>query len=291
MGNIATSIDNQIEKLKSRGMILDLPLDKIKEVLLDIGYYRLGFYWNPFEIDDEHNFQEGIKFSTIIDLYYLDVDLRHLLIKSLNRIEVNYRTKIVYYVSNIHKTSPTWFVDPKVMTKDFINGFDKYYNTDFRKNNVINNHHNKHINDKYAPAWKTLEYLTFGINQKIYKNLLSIETKQRISDMYKVKDIPKFEKLMDVIVFVRNYCAHNGVIFDLRNTYGIPKLPYYTFNNNDRHCLDSCIKIIIFILSTISQNRADELKNNIDDLFNQYLNKGDEITGIITTKINYIAPK
>jgi len=133
MGNIATSIDNQIEKLQARGMTLDLPEEKIKEVLLDIGYYRLGFYWNPFETDDEHNFQEGIKFSTIIDLYYLDVDLRHLLIKYINRIEVNFRTQIVYYVSNANKKSPTWFVDPKVMTKGFINNFDKYYNTDFKK--------------------------------------------------------------------------------------------------------------------------------------------------------------
>lgn len=291
MGNIATSIDNQIEKLQARGMTLDLPEEKIKEVLLDIGYYRLGFYWNPFETDDEHNFQEGIKFSTIIDLYYLDVDLRHLLIKYINRIEVNFRTQIVYYVSNANKKSPTWFVDPKVMTKGFINNFDKYYNTDFKKNNVISKHHMKYINDKYAPAWKTLEYLTFGNNLKIYKNLLDNRIKERISKKYNVNDIDKFEKLMDVIVYVRNYCAHSGVIFDLRNTYGIPKLPYYNFNNNDRHCLDSCIKIIVFIISTISQNRADELKNNIDELLQQYLSKGDEIKQIITTKINYIAPE
>jgi abortive infection bacteriophage resistance protein len=291
MGSIATSIDKQIEILESRGMALDLPIDKVKEVLLDIGYYRLGFYWNPFEVDPEHNFKKDIKFSTIIDLYYLDVDLRHLLIKYINRIEVNFRTKIVYYVSNKHKNSPTWFVDPKVVSKSFIQDFDNYYNNDFKKNNVIGRHHKKYINDKYAPAWKTLEYLTFGNNLKIYKNLLDKETKERISKIYSVNDIAKFEKLMDVIVYVRNYCAHSGVIFDLRNTYGIPKLPFYDFNNNDRHCLDSCIKIIIFILSTISINRANELRQHIDNLFVEYLNKGDEITQIITSKINYISPK
>jgi len=291
MGNIATSVDNQIEIVKKRGMILDLPIEKIKEVLLDIGYYRLGFYWNPFEIDDEHNFQEGIKFSTIIDLYYLDVDLRHLLIKHINRIEVNFRTKIIYYVSNTNRNSPTWFVDPKVIHRDFIQNFDTYYNGDFKKNGVIAKHHKKYINDKYAPAWKTLEYLTFGNNLKIYKSLLNNETKQRISEIFGVRDVAKFEKLMDVIVFVRNYCAHSGVIFDLRNTYGIPKLPYYDFNNNDRHCLDSCIKIIIFILSKISENRSNDLKENIDALFEHYLKKGNEIEQIITTKINYIPAK
>ena len=124
MGQIATTIDQQIQRLETRGMILDLPKEKIKEVLLDIGYYRLGFYWNPFEIDENHNFREGIKFSTILDLYYLDVDVRYLLIKHINRIEVSFRTKIIYYVSNINRNSPTWFVDPKIMSKDFIQNFD-----------------------------------------------------------------------------------------------------------------------------------------------------------------------
>jgi len=45
MANTATSINLQVKKLKKRGMTLDLDEEKIKEVLLDIGYYRLGFYW------------------------------------------------------------------------------------------------------------------------------------------------------------------------------------------------------------------------------------------------------
>lgn len=76
MANIATSIEDQIVKLRKRGMTIDLDDAKISEVLLDIGYYRLGFYWHPFEIDNDHNFKEGTKFSDVLDLYYLDVDLR-----------------------------------------------------------------------------------------------------------------------------------------------------------------------------------------------------------------------
>lgn len=120
MGGIATSIIKQIEILESRGMIFDLEEEKIKEILLDIGYYRLGFYWNPFEIDAEHNFIKATKFSDVVSLYYLDVDLRSIFTKHLNRIELNFRTKLIYYVSNKYKNSPTWFIDSKVMTKDFI---------------------------------------------------------------------------------------------------------------------------------------------------------------------------
>jgi abortive infection bacteriophage resistance protein len=55
MSKKATNTKIQIQQLKDRGMIFEDEA-KVKECLLDIGYYRLGFYWNPFEKDDEHNF-------------------------------------------------------------------------------------------------------------------------------------------------------------------------------------------------------------------------------------------
>lgn len=44
----ALKLDDQILKLKSRGMIFQ-DEEKAKEILLDVGYYRLGFYSFPFE--------------------------------------------------------------------------------------------------------------------------------------------------------------------------------------------------------------------------------------------------
>ena len=172
MAGIATDVENQILKLQERGMILDLEPEKVKEILLDIGYYRLGFYWNPFEINTNHQFQEGTLFSNAVTLYYLDVDLRNLLLKYLNRIEINFRTKIVYYVSNKYKSSPTWFINPRVINPSYIKTIGKYYNDDFKRTNkTIKLHHSNNINDLYAPAWKTLEFFTFGAVLKTYKSL------------------------------------------------------------------------------------------------------------------------
>ena len=47
MAKEAINIDEQISLLRQRGMIIDNE-DKAKEVLSDVGYYRLGFYWFPF---------------------------------------------------------------------------------------------------------------------------------------------------------------------------------------------------------------------------------------------------
>lgn len=85
---------------------------KAAECLLDIGYFRLGFYWFPFEksyprkVKRDHNFKDNTKFDYAIKLYYFDFDLRNIFLKYISRIEINFRTTIVYYVSNTYKNNP-----------------------------------------------------------------------------------------------------------------------------------------------------------------------------------------
>jgi len=287
MGNIATNSNQQLEKLTKRGMILDFPEKKVKEILLDIGYYRLGFYWNPFEINEKHEFKEGTKFSDVVNLYYLDVDLRNLLLKYIKRIEINFRTKVVYYVSNKYKDSPTWFIDSKVVNQNLIDSFDDHYNSEFKsKNKQIKLHHRKYINDKYAPSWKTLEFFTFGAILKIFKSLNDISIKERISNIYEIRNLKKFTNLMETIVFIRNTCAHSGVIFDLNTPRGISIVPGIEFNNNNRSTLDSSIKIILFILDKISNDRKLELESEIKRLFDNYKDNK-SIKEIIENKIGH----
>jgi len=289
MGKIATNTLKQIEILQNRGMVLDFDEAKIKEILLDIGYYRLGFYWNPFEINGDHDFVSGAKFSDALGLYYLDVDLRHILIKYINRIEINFRTKVVYYISNRHKESSTWFADPSIISIDFVNNLDFYYTDEFIKNNkAIHRHHKKNINDKYAPAWKTLEYFSFGTILKIFKSIKDQSIKERIAKEYGILNLKKFINLMDTIVFVRNTCAHGGVLFDLKTPKGISTLPELRFNNNnnDRYSLDSAIKAISYILDKISSSRNQDMNQQIFDLFMSH-KANTTIKAIIVEKIGF----
>lgn len=287
MGNIATNFGDQIKRLEERGMVIDCDKEKIKEILLDIGYYRLGFYWNPFEKNRNHDFKEGTKFSDAVTLYYLDVDLRNILLKCLNRIEINFRTKIVYYVSNIHKTSPNWFIDPKVIHSDFINSIEQHYNEDFIKNNkTIKLHHKKYINDKYAPAWKTLEFFTFGAILKVFKSLNDTPLKEKIAGLYGIKNLQKFINLMETIVYVRNVCAHGGVLFDLKLPKSISAIPDINFNSQNRCSLDDSIKVVLFILGKISDNRKEEIETQLDDLFLKHFNN-EIVKDIIEQEIGY----
>ena len=288
MGNIATSFNEQIALLEKRGMTIDMEPNKVKEILLDIGYYRLGFYWHPFVIEDKHNLAKDTKFSDAICLYYLDVDLRNILSKCINRIEISFRTQVIYYVSNKYRDSPTWFIDGNVLNSNFINDIDKYYSSDFKKSNKpIKKHHQKYLNDKYAPAWKTLEFFTFGVVLKIFKNLHDNDIKERISNIYGVKNMNKFISLIETLVLLRNTCAHGGVLFDLKVPKGISKIPEIEFNNNDRMSLDSSIKVVLYFLQKISNDRKCDLEKSINEIFEKYRNNG-FVKRIIEGDINYI---
>jgi len=288
MGNKATSVSEQIEILEKRGMEFIYERDKVEELLLDIGYYRLGFYWHPFEINNkEHYFKKGTTFKNVVELYYLDFDLRNLLTKYLTRIELHFKSKLIYLVSNKYKDSPTWFVDKQVINNNFIINFDKIYTEKFIKyNKTIKNHHEKYINEKYAPAWKTIEFLTFGINLNIYKNLKDESLKEEIANSFGILSVKKFQNFMDTIVLIRNTCAHGDVLYDLRIPKGIASIPEIKVNNEDRSSLIACLEVILFFLGKISINRKNDLKNDLDAVFINFKNN-EVIKKIIIEKIKY----
>ena len=287
MGKSATTLEEQIEKLKSRNMLMDLGEDKAKEILLDIGYYRLGFYWNPFEIDKEHNLKEGTKFSDVVKLYYLDTDLKHILSKALNRIEINFKTQLIYHISNYYDKNPTWFADKKIVSSQFVRGFPYIYNEKFIQNNKpIKNHHSKHKNDIYAPAWKTLEYLTFGSVIKLYLSLYNQDLQRKISEHYGIKSLGVFENYLTTILFIRNICAHSDLLFDSHTPLGIKSTPIVKIDREKRHSLSSSIRIICYFLEKISVNRCKEITESVDLLFNEF-SENKAIRGIINSKIGY----
>ena len=77
MAKRATTIQEQIALLKSRGM--SIPDEhKAEEALLDIGFYRLGFYSFPFEKsipnlnNRSHKYKPNTSFTDVLDLYYFE---------------------------------------------------------------------------------------------------------------------------------------------------------------------------------------------------------------------------
>lgn len=120
----ATSIDQQIEILRERGMSVDEPL--ARQWLASVSYYRLSGYWyayrvlpadadpkNPHRLD---KFQQQTSFSDIARLYEFDRKLRTLIHDGMERIEVALRARISDRLASIGALS---YLDPAVFRPDF----------------------------------------------------------------------------------------------------------------------------------------------------------------------------
>lgn len=275
----ATTIDEQVAILRNRGILISNE-EKAKENLLDIGYFRLGFYCFPFEKDypykdnRNHIYKEGTIFEDIVKLYYFDFDLRNLLMRYINRIEINFRTYLTYYVSNTYKESPTWFADPVIVSSQYANTFEvKVYNDTFKATPIIKRHHQHHINDKFAPAWKTVEFMTFGSILKLYSNLRSDIVKSKIAKYYGITSVNVFMNYMETIKVIRNTCAHGGVLFDISLPLSIKNGPAGILNVNLKNNLAGALLVISYIMRQISENRANDMEDQIRRLFDSVRHK------------------
>lgn len=272
----ATTLDEQLELLQNRGMIISNK-NKAKEILLDIGYYRLGFYWFPFEQTfpkhgkkRSHQFKVGTTFEDAVDLYYFDHDLRKIIQAYLERIEINLRTFVIYHISNTYSADPIWFMNVSLIDASFITHFKKSYKTTILPNNdAIKLHHKKYPKDVYAPAWKTLEYATFGDIILLCKNIKDQTLQHDIANHYGIRNLDCFFSCIDTTRLLRNFCAHGHNIFDLKLQKSIKARAIGNLSGTDYHTLVGALKVLIFFLNTVSRNRVNDLKTEISELLNK----------------------
>lgn len=287
MGRKALEIQDQITLLKKRG--LEISSDKkAEEYLLDIGYYRLGFYWHYFQDPKTHNFVKNISLEDIVALYYFDFDIKNLLSKYMHRIEVHFRTQVVYYVSNYYKTNEIWYTDSKIVNHHVLKDFNKIYYILRMNNEVLKKHHINYPSDVYAPTWKTFEFLTFGQIYKIYYNLKDKTLKDKIANVYGIRDSILLDNYFRSIINIRNLCSHNAVLYDYNQPIGIRRIPnkYYRNKTQNNTSLNASFRLVLFILSKVSSNRSSDLEQSLQELFKKG-SSNSLINMIIENKIKF----
>lgn len=265
----ASTVCEQILKLKSRGMIIGDEV-KARENLLDIGYYRLGFYWFPFEktyprkIKRNHEFKEGTYFEYAISLYYFDFDLRNLFLRYISRVEINFRTKLIYIVSNKYKEDPFWYTNCSIVNKEYLNS-DVFRAAlrDVGKESVIKIDLKCHKR-QYAPAWKALEFMSFGVILLLYDNLLDGKLRHDIAKEYGMESSRQFSNYMNTVRRLRNYCAHGKVLFDMNLSEAISSGPLGDLGSR-KTMLSGAYKVFRYMLSCVSSNRVKDLDAGLND--------------------------
>lgn len=290
----AITLEQQIERLRMKGVVVE-DENKARECLADIGYYRLGFYTHSFELTyplldgrRRHQVRPGTTLGEIVALYYFDFDLRNILNKYLSRIEVAIRTTIIYELSIKYISNPTWFADGDVVSEGFISGFRRAVYGSIRSRPVIQRHHGKYLGE-YAPAWKTMEFMTFGNLEALYGSLLNDADKRLVSNHFHEPAVQTFKSYLSAVREVRNACAHGNVLFDMTLTFGIRSgRACSSFPHHSQQSFAGAIRVIDFLLRQISANRANDMWQEMQDAASSLYSKApslqsmiEELTGII----------
>lgn len=290
----ATTHEEQLLILESRGVVIS-DKEKAIEYLRDIGYYRLGFYLYPFEktypyLDKRrnHDVNSGTRIEDAVALYYFDVDLRNILNKYLSRIEVAIRNTIIYELSKQYSSNSTWFVDPNVVSADFIAKFPTEAYKSIKKKSPIQRHHKKYVG-QYAPAWKTMEFMTFGNLEALYENLIKDTDKRRISSRFNEPAIMVFKSYLTAIRELRNACAHGNVLFGITLSSGIRTgKACSSFAGNENQTFKGALRVVDFILAGISVNRRDDMWRELQEAAKCIYDKTPSMKSIIENQTGII---
>lgn len=275
MGRKAKPLSDQIDLLIKRGMIVR-DREKARQILLEIGFYRMSFYWFPFELrypdnlDPNHKFRDGTDFDDALRLYAFDFNMRNSLLRPLERIETAFRTYMIYQVSTRYPQSPTWFADSKVVQPHQAEGFERaIYIPMKRQNPEIRLHHQRFPRDRFAPAWKTLEFMTLGSICTLYCSLLSSNLKREIASHFGVGSIETFECYIEVIRDLRNACAHGNILYSFRPDE-ILRGPAMHGKSIPQRNLAGALAVVEHFLRVISNRLLNEFKEEIDHLLSEF---------------------
>ena len=204
-----TTIDEQIEKLKVRGCIIE---DYYSAYLFlqQINYYRLSAYFLPFRTGNG-TYSNNLHFTRIMDIYGFDRKLRSLILPVIEEIEIMFRTFLAYRHS--HEYGALGYKDPKNFNskhrhQNFLDQIEKDI-TSNRKMAFVK-HHVEHYNGDF-PMWVLIEIFTYGQLSRFYSDMHLKDRKSISSNFF---THPQYiQSWLRCLTDLRNRCAHYSRLY------------------------------------------------------------------------------
>lgn len=208
------TIHEQLEILRSRGLKIN-DENTAKQFLLRNNYYRISGYSLTLRKNDI--FSKSATFQNIIDIYNFDHELRHIILKYLEIIEVHFKSIYTYEFTKVH--GPTahlddiFFID-REKHKEIIDKATKQM-----KQRLPHEAYLKHfVNDLHQdiPLWAYVDLLTISDISFLY-SISEPDIKIAIANEFNL-NMNKGPKIlgdyMHSMTIIRNLCAHGSRIYN-----------------------------------------------------------------------------
>ena len=244
-------------------------------------------------------------FEDLYSLYYIDSELRNILLKFILNFENNIKTKIIYYFSENYQHNNKAYLDKNNFSQDpilsntidnLIKKIEKIIN---KQKGIVGSriyHFSVHYNDT-VPLWVLMPQLDFGTTSFFFKccpksiqSKIAKDLKQEFLENYPGINnnfIFTPESLENILFFVnsfRNICAHNERLYShyyKKNTINTTILHNY-HNLNFKYGLFDLILILkiflnpdeYFLFTNLLANPLTSLENQFDKtIFTRILRK------------------
>jgi len=270
------TLDQQIEILRSRGLIIkDEDYDSAKQFLLKNNYYRISGY--SLTLRNHDKFYENISITDVMDIYFFDHELRHILLKYLEFIETLIKSLFAYEFSRLygglgHLNSAN-FNDISEYLR--ILAKVKEQRDKSLSDEAYIQHYVKDLQEE-MPLWVYVELLSFSDISKLY-SISKPELQSIIADHCGFTVPQKVDILKEYLygmTILRNFCAHG------RRLYNRLFVRKPTLNSREKKLLNKDEKGVIdnshlfgFILELkriLPKDAFDEMKVSIISLTNKY---------------------
>lgn len=276
----------QLELFESRGMIISDPEKALKKIE-SIGYYKIkGFAYALVKAEncteDYKNVSfEGVKFDEVILRYYQDKNLRSYLLHAIEKIEVAVKVRIAYtlgehYGAYGYKNFSNWTNRSKfsqIKRREEEAKFTSELKGKIKRSSLSDLNRDDWNSDGLPSIWLAVDVLTFG--DIVY--LLNLMSNKNLSEISKGFNLDKdtFLSWMYCLKFIRNLCAHNSNIIDIKlRTFPkkIDEWDNYLYKNSSGKMTNRIaivIMIINYFISQINpQYRFQSIYQSIDKMIN-----------------------
>lgn len=288
------TIEQQIQILKSKNLQCE---EKRAAYILENNnyYYLINGYKHLFlnSISKKEKFVDGTSLEEIFSLYEFDRKIRILFLEYILLIERKIKAYISYEFSKEHGykdylVENNFYNNKKHQKKieKLINDINEDVLHQYKNSNKMIVHYLDTYN--YIPFWVLIRILSFGKVSKFY-SLMKPREQNIIGRKFNLKS-EKLKVYLTNLGEIRNLCAHDEKLFDIRLRFKISNNLYHfklnipKIKGNYTKGLQDLFSIVLILKEMLSQNefinfykmlikRIYELKQNIFSInFNKILN-------------------
>lgn len=181
-------------------------------ILKHENYYRLSGYMVDF-LNEDDEFQHGVTFEEVYNIYKTDKEIRSVLFELINDIEVYLKTQVANYFCLTY--GPDGYRNPFNFACKSNEAYSDIINL-LKKCNDISKHNPenliiKHHKDKYGgfmPLWALVELMSFGTISKFFSIMQTPDKKAVCRRGYEDISFDKLESFYHSIAYLRNQCCH-----------------------------------------------------------------------------------